>query len=106
MAKIFLGTELKLNINIEPMGEMSMSDYDFDIELICGSFKKQSIVIKKDSAKKVDDDNYIVCFDTTDLGGGNLLCRVTAYIPDGDFKDGIRTEITEINTGIEIIKTL
>lgn len=106
MAKVFIGTELKLNINIEPMGGMSMSDYDFDIELICGSFKKQSIVISKMDAKKVDDDNYIVCFDTTDLGVGNLTCKVTAYIPDGDFKDGKRTEVTEINTGIEIIKTL
>lgn len=106
MAKVFLGTELKLNINIEPIGEMSMSDYDFNIELICGSFKKRNIVINKMDAKMVDDNNYIVCFDTTDLGVGNLICRVTAYIPDGDFKDGKRTEVTEINTGIEIIKSL
>lgn len=106
MAKVFLGTELKLNINIEPMGGMSMSDYDFDIELICGSFKKQSIVFKKENAKKVDDDNYIVCFDTTDLGVGNLTCKITAYIPDGDFKDGKRTEVTEIKTGIGIVGTL
>jgi hypothetical protein len=106
MAKIFFGTEVKLNIHIEPMDGMSMSEYDFDIELICGSFKKQSIVINKKDAKKVDDDNYKVCFDTTGLGVGNLICRVTAYIPDGDFKDGKRTEVTETSTGIEIVMML
>lgn len=106
MAKVFLGTELKLNINIDPMDGISMSEYNFDIELICGSFKKQSIIIKKENAKQVDNNNYIVCFDTTDLGVGRLLCKVTAYIPDGDFRDGKRTEITEINTGIEIVKSL
>ena len=104
--KIFLGTELKLNINIEPIDGMTMDDYDFEVEVICGSFKKSSIVIKKDDAKKVDSDNYVICFDTTDAGSGRLKCRVKAYLPDGDFKDGKRTEITEIDTGIEIVKSL
>jgi hypothetical protein len=104
--KIFLGTELKLNINIEPIGSMTMDDYDFEVEVICGSFKKSSIVIKKERAKKIDSNNYIICFSTTEVGAGKLMCRVTAYIPDGDFADGKRTEITEIDTGIEIVKSL
>lgn len=104
--KIFLGTELKLNINIEPIDGMTMDDYDFEVEVICGSFKKSSIVIKKERAKKIDSNNYVICFDTTDAGSGRLKCRVKAYLPDGDFTDGKRTEITEIDTGIEIIKSL
>ena len=104
--KIFLGTELKLNINIEPIGGMTMDDYDFEVEVICGSFKKSSIVIKKEEAKKVDSNNYLICFDTAGLGAGKVMCRVTAHIPDGDFADGKRTEITEIDTGIEIVKSI
>jgi hypothetical protein len=103
---VFIGTELKLNVNIEPMSGATMDDYDFDVELICGSFKKSNIVINKEQTKRVDSNNYIVCFDTTEIGTGMLKCRVVAYIPDGDFKDGKRTEVTEIETGIEIVKSL
>lgn len=104
--KIFLGTELKLNINIEPINGVSMDEYDFEVELICGAFKTQRKIIKKSEAIRVDADNYIICFDTTEIGIGILKCKVTAYIPDGDFKDGKRTEIIENYTGIEIIKEL
>ena len=104
--RIFLGTELKLNISIDRFGEITMDDYNFEVELICGSLKKTSKVINKDDAKRVDSDNYIICFDTAELGVGLLKCKVTAYLPDGDFKDGKRTEVTEIDTGIEIVKSL
>ena len=103
---VFVGTELKLNINVEPIHGATMDDYDFDIELICGTFKKANKVVNKKDTKRVDSDNYIVCFDTAELGVGMLKCRVVAYIPDGDFKDGKRTEVTEIETGIEIVKSL
>lgn len=104
--KVFLGTELKLNINIEPIGDMTMDDYDFEVEFIVVLFKSSSLVIKKEKAKRVDSNNYIVCFNSADLGVGKVKCRVTAYLPDGDFSDGKRTEITEIYTGIEIVKSL
>lgn len=103
---VFVGTELKLNISIEPMGSVTMDDYNFTVELICGSFKKTNLTIEKAQAKRVDSNNYIVCFDTSDIGTGRLKCRVTAYLPDDDFTDKKRTEVVEIETGIEIIKQL
>ena len=51
--RIFLGTELKLNISIDRFGETTMDDYNFDVELICGSFKKTSKVINKEDTKRV-----------------------------------------------------
>lgn len=104
--RIFLGTELKLNISIDRFGETTMDDYNFDVELICGSFKKASKIINKQDTKRVDSDNYLICIDTTEMGVGPLKCKVTAYIPDDDFRDGTRTEITEIDTGIEIVISL
>lgn len=104
--KVFIGTELKLNINIDPMGGVTMDEYEFEIELSCGAFKSRGIVVNKSQTKRIDSDNYIVCFDTNDVGTGKLRCRVTAYIPDEDFKDGKRTEVVEIDTGIEIVKSL
>lgn len=105
MEKVFQGTELKMNLHIEPFGQITMKDYGFKVELICGTFKKQSITIEKDEMIP-EDDNYLVCFSTAELGLGRLKCRITAEIPDAHFEGGYRTEVTEIDTGIEIIKTI
>ena len=101
---IFLGTELKLNVNIEKIGDIAMDDYDFTVSLYCSTSK--AVVVPKQDAIRVDDSNYIVCADTTILGAGKLKCRVEANLPDGDFSDQLRTEVMIIDTGIEIVKTL
>lgn len=99
---VFVGSELKLNIHIEPMDGVTMDDYDFQVELMCGTFKKSNKIIRKEDANRVDSNNYIICFDTAELGAGSLKCKVTAYLPDGDFRDGKRTEVVLIETGIDI----
>lgn len=100
--KIFLGTELKLNINIEPIDNTSMDDYDFTVDVYCSPQK--SITITKKDAIRIDENNYIILVDTTQLGTGNIKCKVTAYIPDPDFKDQERTEVVCINTNIKIVE--
>ena len=100
----FLGTELKLNINIEPMDSITMDDYDFEVEVYC-SVKRIVTVLKKD-AIRIDENNYVILVDTMETGAGDLKCRVTAYIPDEDFDDGLRTEVVGIDTGINIIKQI
>jgi hypothetical protein len=105
MGKIFQGTELKMSLRIEPFGQITMKDYMFRVELISGTLKKQSIIIEKDKMIP-EDDVYLICFSTAELGIGRLKCRVTAEIPDAHFEDGFRTEISEIDTGIDIIKTI
>lgn len=101
---IFLGTELKLNIHIEPIGEITMDDYNFEVEVYCS--QKRAIVVKKQDAIRVDENNYVVRVDTNIVGSGALKCKVTAYIPDGDFEDSLRTEIVAIDTGFNIVKSL
>lgn len=103
--KIFLGTELKLNVNIEPMGTLTMDGYNFEVEFFTAQQRDKKKVFKKGDAgiKKVDSNNYICCLDTADVGVGALMCRTIAYLPDGDFEDGLRTEIVEFNTKIEIV---
>lgn len=100
----FLGTELKLNIHIEPIGSTTMDDYDFSVEVYC-SVKRIVTVLKKD-AIRIDENNYVILVDTTETGAGDLKCRVTAYIPDEDFADGLRTEVVGFDTGINIIKQI
>jgi hypothetical protein len=100
----FIGTELILNIHIEPIGNITMDDYNFEVEVYCSP--KRAIVAKKEDAIRVDESNYVVLVDTNVVGAGALKCKVTAYIPDGDFDDSLRTEVVAIETGINIVKAL
>lgn len=100
---IFLGTELKLNINIAPMGVVSMKDYDFNIDVYTQSSNKH-LIIEKAETKEVDKDNYVVIIDTELVGAGRVMCKVTAYLPDGDFMGRDRKEIAVVDTGISIVK--
>ena len=116
---VFLGTELKLNIKIDPIPkhpdqeveegddmEWNMEDYDFEVEVFCSP--KKVITITKEEAIPVDKNNYIVLVNTEDIGTGTMKVKVIAHIPDGDFyaSDNARTEVSIKDTGIEIIKTI
>lgn len=100
MTTTFLGTELKLNIRIDPIGDMTMDDYDFDVELYCST--KRILSFKKPELKRLDSNNYIVTFDTKEIGSGELKCNIVAHIPDSDFVDGVRTEVVKMSTGLKI----
>ena len=102
--KPFIGTELKLNIHIEPMDSLTMDDYDFEVEVYCSP--KKTIVVKKESTIRIDENNYVVLVDTNIVGAGDLKCKFTAWIPDGDFPDSLRTEVVSVDTGINIIKAI
>lgn len=108
---IYLGTELKLNLHIEPIivprgtrrDTLHMNDYDFTVWVYASSIKK-AIVIPKRLCKRVDNDNWIIRVDTAALGTGVVTCKVEAQIPDLDFKDELRTEVVQINTGLIIAR--
>ena len=103
--RVIIGTELKLNIAIEPIGEIHASSYDFNVEFYCST--KRVKTITKQELLPIDDDNFIACLDTSEVGAGELKCKITAYIPDEDFTDdGLRTEVLEIITNYDIIKCL
>jgi hypothetical protein len=107
---VYLGTELKLRVGIEPMGDLHMSQYDFDIEVYCNeksvvTASKKKGVLTNLVAIDGDEDNYIALIDTSVIGVGKLKCRVVAYIPDTDFTDdGVRSEVVVTDTGITIVK--
>lgn len=102
----YIGTELVINVNIEPTGNYHMSDYDFEIVAFCTEEKLKAYKKGDWDCQPVDDDNYVILLDTTDVGPGKLKLIVTAYIPDDRFlsenNDGLRTEVIPINTGIPI----
>lgn len=88
MEKAYLGTELKFLVEIEA-GGFSMENDDFTVTIKRGS--KQKVFEKADLARV--DDKFYVCFDSAELGSGMIQAIVTAYVPDTDFPDGLRTEV-------------
>ena len=103
MADIIRGTEIKFNLSIEPIGEISMSMYDFYV-IAYAKGTQQRIIIDKSDCTEIDSDNYTLPVDTTSLGLGQLILDVYANVPDEDFSDGSRTEISRTETNITIIQ--
>lgn len=99
--KVQRGTEVKLNINVKPMEGKTLKDYDFTVEVYC--FGAGRLKFTKSDVKITDNENLIVCADTTKLGVGVIRVRMVAEIPDLDFADGKRTEIAEIDSGVQIV---
>ena len=89
--KIYLGTRLKYVLEIEASG-FSMDTDNFCVDLIRGP----KVIHLEKGELEYDDENWYVCFDTNELGPGIITAKVTAYVPDTDFADGIRTEVQKI----------
>ena len=99
-----LGTEFKLNVHLEPLDGIRMSDYDFEVALYV--YTNRKVVFQKSKLKKVDDDNYLLMVETADalrIGRGRINAEITAYFPDSDFSDGLRTEKLVLCTDVTAI---
>lgn len=97
-----IGTELKINVHVEPIDGFHMSDYDFTCRFYI--YTNRYVELKKSEMIRVDDDNYIACIDSSKLGAGLVMMRITALIPDDDFPDGLRTEVETVDTKVTIRK--
>lgn len=93
MEQIGLGTELKINVHIEPIGDLHMSDYDFSVRFYTKS-GSPTVSIDKSEMREVDADNYIALVDTSGMTAGVVQMVVKALIPDTDSADLYRTEVT------------
>ena len=97
-----IGTELKINVPLDRLDGYRMSDIDFSCDFYVYTNRKVSI--NKEQMIKADDDNYVACVDSTKLGVGKIMCRVTAFIPDADFEDGLRKEVETVETNVTITR--
>lgn len=103
---IVLGTELKMRIHVDPIDEFQLQDYNFKVEVYTTT--SNIITFDKDSDNIIlpDDnrDTCVVLFNSKDIGVGRVKVKITADIPDEDFKDGYRTEIAVEDTNIMIVR--
>lgn len=95
------GTELKINLHMEPMGEIHLSGCEFSLQAYATG---RGYEIRKEQCIQVDDDNYIVLVDTAKTGAGAIKLKMTIDLPDADFNDGKRREVLLITTNISVGK--
>lgn len=90
--KVYLGTKLKYAVSLSSPGFDLQRD-EFSVDIIRGPkrihFEKEDLVVD-------ENGKYYVCFDTMELGGGIIEAIITAFVPDEDFDDGIRTEVAKL----------
>ena len=101
---IFLGSEQKLNVNIKPVAGFTADDFDVVVDVYCSP--KRTSTKSKNELIRVDEENYVFKLDTNEVGAGEVKAKVTAYIPDYDYEDTFRTEVSMYATNIVITKTL
>lgn len=90
-------SELKINVHAEPMSGLHLSDYDF--ECLFFVHPNRVVSIPKTDMIQEDEDNYTALITTEmgrKLGSGHVKMQMVAHIPDGDFPDGLRTEVSEV----------
>ena len=98
---IHLGEKFKVNVNLPPINNASMDDFEFIVKAYCVPYRSQ--IIKKVNALRNDENNYVVRIDSNILGLGHVKLRVTAQIPDRDFEDGFRPSVCDIDTKCIIV---
>ena len=99
---LYLESEFKAFIKLDPVGDMTMDDYDFYAEYYCYPNRKVKVE-KKDMIRKSEGE-YWACLNSVDLGAGMLKCNVVRFIPDADFADGLRTDRKVFDFDVRILR--
>ena len=94
------GTELKINVHVEPIGGIHLSQCEFTCAFFV--YTNRALEVTKAEMIKVDDDNYIALVDSDKVGTGQVKMKIEVQVPDSDFPDGYRKEVANVCTGITI----
>lgn len=86
--KYYVGTELKIAINIQCEG-FSMDDNDWTCTV---KRCNKSIVCDRNTNSAYDGENWYLLVDTSILGKGMYVLIVDIDVPDTDFPDLLRHE--------------
>ena len=91
--EIYIGTELKYIVEIGAAG-FSMLNDRFCVDIMRGP---NALHFEKDDMEVDEQGNWYVCFDSLALGTGKVTAKVTAFVPDTDYPDGLRTEVQKMD---------
>ena len=99
---VTLGSQEKILITADLPDDLTMTEVDFEVEVINSEAKDKKKTFNKTECILTDEGDYVVIIDTDDFGVGVLMVKVTFQIPDQDFPSGFRKSVVRINPHITI----
>lgn len=102
--QIVEGSDAKIEFTADLPDGLKLADIDFEAKVINYSQKDAvQTYPKADCIVLGEGESYAVLVDTTELGIGIYMLRLTVYIPDTDYPTGTRKEVIKINPKIQVI---
>jgi hypothetical protein len=95
-----LGSDIKILVSADLPDDLTMQDVDFTVVICNGNLKNKEKTYQKADCILTADGDYAVLVDSTELGVGRYLCRLTVLIPDTDYQTGYRKEVVKINPNV------
>ena len=98
------GSDSKIKFTADLPDGLKLSDIDFTVKVVNYCQKDVAKNYQKADCISVDDGtSYVVLADTSELGIGIYMLRLTVHIPDTDYPGGTRKEVIKINPQIKVI---
>jgi len=100
---VTLGSDIKIQFTADLPDDLKLSDVDFSGKVINVDQKNKEKDFQKNDCIMVDDGtDYVVLVDSSDMGVGMLMLKLTVHIPDSDYTIGYRKEVVNIDPHIQI----
>lgn len=90
MVQKYLGEDVKLFINVDPVDGNNLDTIDWTITLWC--VKGKSKIINKSEAISLGNGDYVITFNTDEVGEGTLQLRIDYATEDSAFANNQRLE--------------
>ena len=98
------GSDAKIKFTADLPDGLKLSDIDFTVKVVNYCQKDVAKNYQKADCISVDDGtSYVVLADTSELGIGIYMLRLTVHIPDTDYPGGTRKEVIKINPQIKVL---
>lgn len=93
-----LGSDIKILVSADLPDDLKMEDIDFIVVVYNNNLKDKEKTYQKADCILTASGDYFVPVDSTELGIGRYLVRLTVHIPDSDYQStGYRKEVVRIN---------
>lgn len=98
-----LGSDVKVVFGACLPDDMTLADVDFTgLVYVRGKMESAVTFTKADAHKIGEGRKYCYMFNSSKLGIGRYLLRLTLHVPDEDYPEGYSTEVIEIDPRINV----
>ena len=101
---ILMSSDIKIEVILSRLPEgVTMDDIDFSVVFATAN---GSLSLQKSELHTVDSGGvmrYIACFNSSEVGRGDIIMTVTASIPDDGFEGGFRKDVVKADTMVTVL---